>query len=60
MPCLKSTANHIKAINNELDKAKQKYKLKEDIKHRKKGVGLGKHKTDRWEKKNTYKNKMKD
>ena len=42
MPSLKSTANNIKTINNELDKAKQEKmnKLTEDIKHKQKGVGL--------------------
>ena len=46
MPSLKLIANHIETINNELDKAKQENidKLKEDIKHIRKGVGLENHK----------------
>jgi hypothetical protein len=36
-----------KTIDNELDKAKrqERYKLKEDIKHRQRGVGLKKNKS---------------
>ena len=41
----KVNSTYYKTINNELDKAKQqKIKLKEDIKHIHKGVGLDKHK----------------
>ena len=45
MPSSKSIANHIKTINKELNEIqKQKRnKLKEDIKHRKKGGGLEKN-----------------
>ena len=44
MPSLRWIANNVKTTNNELDKAKQQKrdKLKEDIKHRQKGVGLKK------------------
>ena len=49
MPTSKLIANHIKTIHNELDKAKQEQinKLNEDIKHRRKGVGLEKIKNGR-------------
>ena len=44
MPSFKLTANHIKIVNNELDKAKHKInRLKAGIKHRRKGVGLEKN-----------------
>ena len=43
----KLIANHIKPINNEMDKAKHEKnkKLKKEIKHRKQGVDLEKNKT---------------
>ena len=58
MPSLKLIANNVNTINNKCDKARQqknKKKLKEDIKHRQKGVGLEKNKTtDRWEQQKTH------